>query len=874
MGLIPEPIYFSEVKKNSGAKRKLINIGNDEPTAVELKVRRVDRPEWIEIEEIKEGSELKFKANERKRFIVNLNTTHRYFPEDKSLDEKIIFEFEDDTLLELPITIGKIDSTVSIFPGIFAMDFGTTNTCYAWKNRYDANQEPDEVFRPAKTSEEIPSCIFFKDVAHRNKPKYVIGTEALYDIKEFSHQTYSYFMSLKRLMGTEKAFFVLDDHAGLHHENRQEWNVEEVCSFIIEEILNRASQDVGGKITRVVATYPTLYSIRKKNAVRRVFARAFKRMGVEMEEDSLVLHLDEANAAAFNFIYENLLEEFRSLDISEKQTYLLSYDFGGGTTDVSLLDVKISRDEQGKIYINTDLKGVTGDLYFGGDNVTLEVFRMLKTKLALAVAEKRLEERQAKLEVKKQEEDIWSSNKKSKAKNQEPEDDIWGYGASKKDDDIWGGAAEAKKDDSKAKKAEEAPAVADPELENIENREDPDSYDQALSRLSQWKDVFARSVREDVDFRELYESQCKEQGKPFDRRELEQLKNAVEAVIPTKYAVYQDSDPFKEATSKELFYELWHEADTLKIMLVSSKNPEVKVANVLKKTAKYVGVDPMIFNKAVSFTMAELEGRIAATVEKNINKAYELYNSALKGESKGIIVHAKNKNVTAKLKVLLAGNSSMLPIVKDRFLSIFKLDESDLHMNPKRLKKSVAQGACEEYSLLKEFGQGGLINYNSNDFLNRFPYSVGLYHKDLALVGYKGGFCPIFKRGDGEGTTVTLDSGSNFLIHEKLTDLALYADYHDGTGPVYLGRVDFKKALPEEYVEEDGDAAQAESDPFADEGDAKKDDAKPAEPFRMRFKILEDREIRVINLKSRKQFVFEQHDEEVTPDRNPFSGMH
>ncbi len=881
MGLIPEPIFFAEVKKNSGAKRKLINIASDESETLELEIRSVDRPEWIEIEELKEGTKVVFKPQQRRRFIVNLNTTHRYFPEDKCLDEKIVYEFEDDTILELPITIGKIDSEVSVYPGIYALDFGTSNSCFGWKNRFDATQDPTEVFRPAKTSEEIPSCLFFKDVAHRQKPKYVIGTEALYDIKEFSHQTYSYFMSIKRLLGSDREFYVLDDHAGLHHENRQQWTVEEICSFIIEEILKRAEADVGGKIERVVATYPTLYSIRKKNALRRAFGRAFKRLGVEMQDDSLILNLDEANAAAFNFIYETLLEEFRSMDITERQTFLLSYDFGGGTTDVSLLDVKISRDEQGKIYINTDLKGVTGDLFYGGDNVTLSLFRILKTKLALAINEKKREARQAKEATQRQEADIWAGNKAPKAA--EPEDDIWGSGGSG-DDDIWsGGAAEKKEEETKP--SEEA--AADPDLENIENKEDPDAYESYFVRLDTWAEVFERSCREEVDFRELYEERCKDLGRPFDRRELEQLINTIECIIPTKFRDYRDVDPFKEATAKELFYELWHEAETLKIMLVASKDREVKISNVLKKTACYTGVDPMLFNEAVKISMDELDARVSPDIERNIKKAFNLYTSSLAGEQKGIRVRSKSKNVTAKLKVLLAGNSSKLPIVRDRVLSIFNLDESDLHLNPRRLKKAVAQGACEEYSILKEFGEGGLINYNSNDFLERFPYSVGLYHKDLALVGYKGGFCPIFTRGDGKGTAVTLDSESNFLIHDKLTDLALYADYHDGTGPVYLGKVDFRNPLDKEYEpeeEEGAEAAVAEAgDPFADDDEpaAAPEAAGPVAPeepqkplFRLRFMIRDDREIQVADLQTLKMFQFEQVDEEVTAERDPFSGVH
>ena len=85
-----------------------------------------------------------------------------------------------------------------------------------------------------------------------------------------------------------------------------------------------------------------------------------------------------------------MLDEFRKFQVEKRECQLLSYDFGGGTIDISLVDVKIHKSPtSGRISIDTELKGLSGEANYGGDNVTLEVFKMIKKRLAIKVAEAR-----------------------------------------------------------------------------------------------------------------------------------------------------------------------------------------------------------------------------------------------------------------------------------------------------------------------------------------------------------------------------------------------------------------------------------------------------------------------------------------------------
>lgn len=95
--------------------------------------------------------------------------------------------------------------------------------------------------------------------------------------------------------------------------------------------------------------------------------------------------LDESTAAAFWFIHEEVLEK-RGLGAVEFQ-YLhplgmnvLIYDCGGGTTDISLVNVKY--DELARVKIG--VLGRRGHRTFGGDFITLQYARYLKYQLYAA----------------------------------------------------------------------------------------------------------------------------------------------------------------------------------------------------------------------------------------------------------------------------------------------------------------------------------------------------------------------------------------------------------------------------------------------------------------------------------------------------------
>jgi hypothetical protein len=853
MAVIPDPIFFRKLKRNSGGKRKIINFANTEAEPVHLTISDIEKPEWLELEGLYKGSTLEIGPKKKKPVIIDINTTHKYFPKEETYDGAVIIEFEEGEKLEISLLVQEIIEENLVFRGVFAVDFGTTNSCFAYKGKIGKSGSIEDALKRAQSSPEVPSLVFFRDVSNREHPEYVIGNEAKYDIKEYSGQTYSYFMSIKRLLGENKNFIVLDQHSGTRREHRQKWHVEDVAAFIIRDLLQRAEEEIGEKITQVVATYPTLFSLDRKMAVKRAFERALSSMGVEVSEESVKMHLDETSAAAFNYIYGTLLEEFKKFATLKKECQLLVYDFGGGTVDISLVDVSISRDEKGKLHIDTELKGLSGESYYGGDNVTLEMFNVLKYRLVLAGAHAL--------------ESLLPKEEEEGAEEEKAEDDIWGGPAKAKkeeeeDFDVWGAAATEKKEEE-VEEEEEDPSVAD-----IINMVDETVWQNTIATILKEEEIIKRLMREGGETVDAVIAQENADGtfvaQDQSRRRAKLLEEATDTILPTKYGLYEDDDPMKAELARKLFYDIWHEADMLKIRLSMSKTGVEKVAGVLKKVAKYMGVEPIIFNE-IDMSIEDLNCRIESRITETIKKAHALYQSVHSQTTGGLLVRKGEASFEGpELRIILCGNSSNLPIVRQKMLEEFKINENELVINKKELKTGTAVGACEEFILRRDFGESGLISYTSTGFLERLPYTVGLFNRELVLQGYDRGFCPVFDRHMEIGVNKVLDEKNFSLIHSDMAELPIYADYHDGALPHYIGWFDFTNpgGVLEDFT------------PDPEAKDKNEEEGQEGKSFKIRIDLVENRELRAVDLGTGEYYQLISSKETWKPENYPFSGYH
>lgn len=204
---------------------------------------------------------------------------------------------------------------------VCGIDLGTTNSVIAFLK--DGRPEAIPVEEGVAI---LPSVVSFE----AENGGYVVGRQAKNRRAAFPDATIT---SIKRLMGRESMVTV----------GRQSLSPELISSYILKHLAERAAERLGQPIKKVVITVPAYFD----DAQRRATIRAGELAGLEV-----VRIVNEPTAAAL--VYDRVLSE-----ADGDSPYVLVYDLGGGTFDVSVLEIK------GEI---KEVLASSGDTSLGGDD--------------------------------------------------------------------------------------------------------------------------------------------------------------------------------------------------------------------------------------------------------------------------------------------------------------------------------------------------------------------------------------------------------------------------------------------------------------------------------------------------------------------------
>jgi molecular chaperone DnaK len=183
--------------------------------------------------------------------------------------------------------------------GIFGIDLGTT---------YSVVGYIDETGRAAVTrngqgSDTTPSVVFFE-----NEGNVVVGATAKAAAGQYPEQVVSL---IKREMGDReyrRTFF------GVEH------TPPSISAIILEALAHEAEEDTGRKVTDVVITVPAYFGLLEKDATRKAG---------EIAGLNVIGIVPEPVAAALQY----------GVNGSADGTAFLVYDLGGGTFDISLIQM-------------------------------------------------------------------------------------------------------------------------------------------------------------------------------------------------------------------------------------------------------------------------------------------------------------------------------------------------------------------------------------------------------------------------------------------------------------------------------------------------------------------------------------------------------
>ena len=204
---------------------------------------------------------------------------------------------------------------------IIGIDLGTTNSCVAVLEE----GEP-KVIANAEGNRTTPSVVAFK--GDEELVGEVAKRQAVTNVKN----TIS---SIKRKMGTSEKV-----EAG-----GKKWTPEEISAKILGKLKKDAESYLGEKVTKAVITVPAYFN----DAERQATKNAGKIAGLEVERI-----INEPTAAALAY----------GLDKQDKLQTILVYDLGGGTFDVSILELGDGVFE---------VKATSGNNRLGGDDFDARV---------------------------------------------------------------------------------------------------------------------------------------------------------------------------------------------------------------------------------------------------------------------------------------------------------------------------------------------------------------------------------------------------------------------------------------------------------------------------------------------------------------------
>ena len=198
---------------------------------------------------------------------------------------------------------------------IIGIDLGTTNSCCAVLEGGNAT-----VIANPEGNRTTPSVVAFKG------DEIIVGDAAKRQMVTNPNTIYS----IKRLMGTDEKV----------EANGKKYTPQEISAMILGYIKDYAESYLGEKVTKAVITVPAYFN----DAQRQATKDAGKIAGLEVERI-----INEPTAAALAY----------GSDKQDDLHTILVYDLGGGTFDVSIIEIG-----DGVI----EVLSTNGDTHLGGDD--------------------------------------------------------------------------------------------------------------------------------------------------------------------------------------------------------------------------------------------------------------------------------------------------------------------------------------------------------------------------------------------------------------------------------------------------------------------------------------------------------------------------
>jgi len=226
------------------------------------------------------------------------------------------------------------------------VDLGTTNSVVAIMEGGDP-----QVVANAEGNRTTPSVVAFTKSGERlvgqvaKRQAVTNPKNTVYSIKRFMGRRFDEVSEEMQMV----PFEVIDKDGGVRVViDETEFSPEEISAMILQKLKQAAEDYLGEKVEKAVITVPAYFN----DAQRQATKDAGRVAGLQVER-----LVNEPTAAALAY----------GLD-KDKDHLIAVYDFGGGTFDISILEVG-----EGVV----EVKATNGDTHLGGDNLDQRIIEWL-----------------------------------------------------------------------------------------------------------------------------------------------------------------------------------------------------------------------------------------------------------------------------------------------------------------------------------------------------------------------------------------------------------------------------------------------------------------------------------------------------------------
>ena len=190
---------------------------------------------------------------------------------------------------------------------VFGIDLGTTYSCIAYIDEYGK----PVVLKNSDGDHTTPSVVMIE-----SKENIIVGTEAKRSIEIEPDKTVQF---IKRKMGKENDKVTL---------NETEYSAPEISAYILKKLVSDANEELrqtgvlkdGEEIKDVVITCPAYFGVNEKVATKTAG---------ELAGLNVLNIINEPTAAAISY----------GVSGADKKETVLVYDLGGGTFDITVMDI-------------------------------------------------------------------------------------------------------------------------------------------------------------------------------------------------------------------------------------------------------------------------------------------------------------------------------------------------------------------------------------------------------------------------------------------------------------------------------------------------------------------------------------------------------